>query len=90
MAVETKRKRLGEILVEAGLVDSEAVDEAVKRQQATGSPIGEILLDQGLISSEDLAAALSFQLDTALVNLGWANSDRVSAPSRRFSIPNPA
>ena len=78
MTVATGRKRLGEIPVEAGFVDEMAIESALKRQKTTGTPIGHLLLDDGLIASEDLAAALSFQLDIPLVNLGVDDSDEAA------------
>ncbi|MBI3522602.1 MAG: Flp pilus assembly complex ATPase component TadA [Chloroflexi bacterium] len=70
MAVETARKRLGQILVDAGFVDAGALEEALKRQQVSRQPLGQILQAEGLISRDDVAAALSLQFDTPLIDLG--------------------
>jgi type IV pilus assembly protein PilB len=69
------RKRVGELLIESGLVDDVAVERALARQKLTGTALGEILLDEGLVSDADLAAVLSFQLDTPLVDLGLERTD---------------
>lgn len=51
-------KRLGEILVEIGAIDREALDNALEMQQ---SPIGEILVKEGLTSREKVDQALRLQ-----------------------------
>lgn len=56
--------RLGEILVEQGIVHPEEVAEAVK-QQMTGDPrkIGELLVEQGAAKPQEVAEAAKTQAD---------------------------
>lgn len=57
-------RRLGEILIEEGLVRPETVDEVLKKQKR----LGQLLVEEGIISLEELCAALhkqSEELDRA-------------------------
>ena len=55
-------KRLGEILVEAGAVTREAVDQALIQQASEGGRIGEILQKSRAATEEDVLRALGIQL----------------------------
>ena len=56
-------KRLGEILIEEGLLTLDQLEEALAQQQENkeGLPLGEILVDRDFISQRDLAKALVLQ-----------------------------
>ncbi len=54
-------KRLGELLEERGLINSEALNQAVSIQKKVGKPLGEVLVSMGLIAWEDIYNALSKQ-----------------------------
>src|SRR5262249_6672065 len=56
------RKRLGEILIEAGLLDEARLRAALREQQRWGGPLGRQLLEMRLVREEDLVRALSVQL----------------------------
>ena len=62
-------QRLGEVLVQRGLVTREQLDEALARQRAGGHRIGELLLRMGAITQEQLSWALSEALRIPLVEL---------------------
>ncbi len=64
-----RRKRLGEILVEWGVVTAKAVDEALKHAQKEGIRIGEALTGLGLADEEDVTKALATQFDMEYVDL---------------------
>ncbi|MFO7737924.1 MAG: hypothetical protein R6V46_05585, partial [Desulfatiglandaceae bacterium] len=51
------KRRLGELLVETGLLSREAVMEALEVQKGTARRLGEILMEKGLISEEEIAFA---------------------------------
>ena len=55
-------KRLGEILLEAGVVTSGAVEQALVQQVSEGGRIGEILQKARAVSEEDVLRALGTQL----------------------------
>jgi general secretion pathway protein E len=59
--------RLGELLVERGLVSVDEVDRALELQRERGDKLGKILVDLGYIASRDVLAALSDQLGIPLV-----------------------
>lgn len=52
------KKRLGEILLEEGLVREEQVQEALKRQKATGELLGECFVNLGYVTEMDIARVL--------------------------------
>src|SRR5512136_1325744 len=64
------RKRLGEILIERGKLDSVALDRALRLQQDTGEKLGALLVTLGICAQRDVAEALSVQLDLPLVDAG--------------------
>ncbi len=60
--VGPQRKRLGEILVEAGLVDEDQLQQALVHQAAHGGRLGSVLVALGFLSEEQLESNLSQQL----------------------------
>jgi len=63
------RKRLGEILTEAGLIDEAGLRAALVEQRRHGGPLGRILVDLKLVGEDDLVRALSRQLAIPTVDL---------------------
>lgn len=63
------RKRLGEILVQAGVLDEARLRAALAEQRRWGGPLGRILVDMKLITEEAMVQALSHQLNFPAVNL---------------------
>jgi type IV pilus assembly protein PilB len=57
------RKRLGELLVEMGLIQEAELDQHVRRAEHMGSPLGQFLVNEGLINDVDLARALATQAE---------------------------
>jgi type IV pilus assembly protein PilB len=60
-------KRLGELLEERGLINSEALNQAVSIQKKVGKPLGEVLVSMGLMTWEDIYNALSKQYNLELL-----------------------
>ncbi len=56
-----RRRRLGEILLEAGLLSPEALQEAVGVAEREGRRIGDVLIERGFLTEEQLARALAAQ-----------------------------
>lgn len=71
MAAE--KKRLGDILIQADLINQEQLQEALDHQQETGQRLGEALVDLEYIDEMELAAALSSQLNIPYVRLSDYN-----------------
>jgi len=66
---KTARRHLGEVLYKAGLVEKQALIDAIKTGQATKKRLGEVLEEKGLIDAETLAKAIAKQHDMKYVNL---------------------
>ena len=63
------RQRLGELLLEAGVVDSSTLNKAVEEQAQTKERLGQILLREGAASQKDIARALARQFGVPYVDL---------------------
>jgi type IV pilus assembly protein PilB len=63
------RKRLGEILLAAGVIDEARLRAALAEQRRWGGPLGRILIDMHAVSEEAMVQALSHQLNFPTVNL---------------------
>ncbi|MBN1458752.1 MAG: hypothetical protein JXA57_04395 [Armatimonadetes bacterium] len=55
------RKRLGEVLLDEGLITEQQLSVAVEAQQTGGGLLGEILVEMGLVSERDIARAVAVQ-----------------------------
>lgn len=64
-----KRKRLGEILVEEGILSEFQVNTALTDQKKWGGKLGEHLIRLGYLTEEDMVNALRNQLKIPSVNL---------------------
>ena len=56
-----KRKRFGEVLVEAKVVDNHQLERALEKQKGTGRRLGQVLEQMGVVTERDIAAALARQ-----------------------------
>ena len=63
------------ILLEAGVVTDEQVEQGVLRQRETGLRIGETLVESGAVTEEDVGWALSRQLGLTLVDIDPTSLD---------------
>ena len=68
-----KKKRLGELLVEAGLIGERAVHDALGQQLEWGTPLGRTLVQMGLLNEQQLIPVLAAQLDLPAVDLATAS-----------------
>ena len=75
----SRRSRLGQLMVERGMVTEEQLDTALEEQQSTGNRLGETLVEQGVLSSVDLAAVLADHLGVPFVDLRAGSPDLVLA-----------
>ncbi len=60
-------KKIGEILIETGVVSAEAVERALVMQKTQGEKIGRILMSMHEIEEQDLLKALGIQFDMEVV-----------------------
>src|SRR2546426_11270399 len=72
---KVQRKRIGDILVETGVISAQQLTEALARQRRTRERLGRILVEQKVATEKQIAQALAAQLDLPLVNLGTARID---------------
>jgi type IV pilus assembly protein PilB len=63
------RRKLGELLVETGLLHAGGLTEALTVQKETGKRLGQVLVDMNLISEEEMAFALAMQLKIPYIDL---------------------
>lgn len=61
--------RLGELLLEAGLINQESLDKALKLQVGGNRRLGYLLIKMGFISEEQLQSVLTNQLDLPIVDI---------------------
>jgi len=64
-----QRMRLGDVLVQQGLLSEDQLKQALAEQRGSGKKLGRLLIDGGLITEESLAHALARQLRVPVVNL---------------------
>ncbi|MFH1132600.1 MAG: hypothetical protein V1754_14795 [Pseudomonadota bacterium] len=63
------RKRLGEILLEAGVIDNAQLSAALGEQRRWGRRLGVVLVEMGIVEEETMIKALSRQLNIPAVDL---------------------
>jgi type IV pilus assembly protein PilB len=64
-----EKKKIGDILLDAGLINPEQLKQALQKQSVTGKRIGNILVEMGAVSEENMVGALSKQLGFPSVDL---------------------
>ncbi|ODW50787.1 MSHA biogenesis protein MshE [Vibrio parahaemolyticus] len=69
------RKRLGDLLVEEGIVSEDQIQQALSAQRSTGQKLGDALIDLGFITEKQMLEFLSQQLGLPLIDLGRAPVD---------------
>lgn len=69
------RKRLGEILVEAGLITETQVQSALAEQKRWGGQLGKILVDMQMVHEAHMVQALANQLNFPIINLDTIQID---------------
>lgn len=64
-----KKIRLGDLLVEAGLISEGQLGLALQEQKHTGKKIGRVLVDMGLVPENKLLTTLSKHLDIPFIEM---------------------
>src|SRR5690348_12039602 len=64
-----RRRKLGELLVAAGVIDETRLHAALAEQQRWGGRLGRLLVDLGYVREDLLVKALSHQLQLPSINL---------------------
>ena len=68
-APRREKLRLGDVLVQQGLLSQDQLTEVLQQQRGTGKKLGRMLIEAGLLTEEALAHALARQLRVPVVNL---------------------
>ena len=76
-----QRMHLGEILFKAGLVEKQALINAIKTSKSSNKRLGQVLLELGLINEDTLAKAIAKQFGLKYVDL-----DEVTIPPDAVKI----
>ena len=69
MEINRKKLRLGDVLVNSGVITEGDLEKGLSRQKGTGRKLGEVLVDEGLVTEENIAKALSSQLRYDMIEL---------------------
>ncbi|OGP07159.1 MAG: hypothetical protein A3G39_08350 [Deltaproteobacteria bacterium RIFCSPLOWO2_12_FULL_43_16] len=69
MAVIRKTKKIGEILVDAGLLTNAQIEEALNVSKRTGARLGRTLVNMGIVTEEGITQALAQQLGISSIPL---------------------
>ena len=73
--INFNKKRLGDILVEAGIITLEQLKEVLEEKNESGKKLGERLIEKGYLTQKSMAEVLEFQLGIPYVNLGVYSVD---------------
>jgi len=76
MQRENKRLRLGDILIQAGMITPDQLTVAIEAQKKTKGRLGKALIHLGFITEENLIKTLAHQLKLNYVNLKEEQIDR--------------
>ena len=68
-AGKPQRKRLGDILVEAGVISAQQLQEALSKQKILGKRLGKVLVDTGITTEDSIATTLAAQMSIPYINL---------------------
>lgn len=63
------KKRLGELLVDSGVISPEVLEKALKMQRASGKKLGEVLVSEGFTTNDLIVEAVKRQLGIQSINL---------------------
>jgi len=63
------RRKLGELLVETGLLTRDKLKDALESQKSTGRRLGQALIEMDIISEDEMAFALAMQLKVPFIDL---------------------
>ena len=80
-----KRIRLGDALVDKGLITQEQLQEALTKGKLAGKRVGLILVEMGLVTEQEIVRVLAEQLNVPHIDL----SHYLIEPSTVRLIPEP-
>lgn len=63
------KRKIGQLLIDKGLITSAQLDIGIEQQQKSGEDLGKILIKMGFVGEEDFLKTLSEQLNIPYINL---------------------
>ncbi len=72
------QRRVGELLLESGLITQEQLDWALEQQKQTRQPLGQVLVAAGHVEEKALAAVLSQHFKVPLIDFSRARIDKAA------------
>jgi len=72
------QRRVGELLLESGLITQEQLDWALEQQKQTRQPLGRVLVAAGHVEEKALAAVLSQHFKVPLIDFSRARIDKAA------------
>ncbi|SEK92431.1 MULTISPECIES: GspE/PulE family protein [unclassified Butyrivibrio] len=67
------KKRIGDLLIERGLINDKELQFALDMQKQTHEKLGEVLINNRIVSPEDMAKTLAVQLEVDYIDLAKVN-----------------
>ncbi len=67
--------RFGQLLLRAGIITEQQLNDALEVHRATGNPIGRVLVDLKYVSQADLLRVMARQMGVSFVDLGETNPE---------------
>src|SRR5207237_9339124 len=71
-----QEKRLGELLLEHGLLTAEQLETALAEQRRQRRPLGQVLLAQGMVDEKALAGVLSLHFNVPQIDFSRARVEK--------------
>ena len=68
-------KKLGDILIESGILTQEQLDKALEQHQITGHKIGDTIVEMGFVTDIDLMKALEYQCRIPYIDMSGLSID---------------
>ena len=86
MAITT-HQLIGQLLIEAGKIEQDQLNNALLNQEESNEHLGEILIEDGAINKKDFFELLSYQLKIPLIDLDFykVDSDVVELVSEKIA-----
>ncbi|MBO4396883.1 MAG: Flp pilus assembly complex ATPase component TadA [Eubacterium sp.] len=76
MPIMRNKKRLGDLLVDAGVINEDQLKEALKKQREMGSRLGQVLIELGMTDEEEVTQAMHTQLGLPIARVREAKIPR--------------
>jgi type IV pilus assembly protein PilB len=71
----SRRSRLGELLIDAGNISAEQLDNALERQKTQKLPLGQLLVKMGFVTDDAMRMALASQVGVPFIDLDSTSID---------------